>query len=66
MEGFNEPTHGNDDVFASVLETHSIYRASTEVYYKNSNRKKTQKALCWIVIGIMSVLIRVGPVALLW
>lgn len=31
-EHFNEPTHGNDDVFASVLETHSIYKTSTEVY----------------------------------
>lgn len=65
MERFNEATHGNDDVFASVLETHSIYRTFTEVYYKNSNRTKNQKAFFWIVIGIMSVLIREGPVALL-
>lgn len=27
---------------------------------------KKKKALCWIVIEIMSVLIREGPVALLW
>lgn len=39
MERFNEPTHGNDDVFSSVLETHFIYRTSTEMYYKNFNRK---------------------------
>lgn len=66
MEYFNEPTHSKDDVLHLWWRQKKyVYRTAIQVYYENANRKK-KKALCWVVIEIMSVLIREGPVALLW
>lgn len=65
MERFNEPTLSKDDVLHLCWRQNNyIYRCVLQVYYKNSNRKNP-KPLYWIVIEIMSVMIKEGPAAVL-
>lgn len=74
MEHFNEPTHSKDEVLHLCWRQNNYsYRIATKVHNKNANKKNKQQeeetekqAVYWIIIEIMSIFIREGPVALLW